>query len=199
VGLSASGPDGLQAHQTAGFAISYPPDYADTRPNEALLMSLAEQTGGKVLTDPAQAFARPETLPRSPLDIWRVLLWIAAVLLPIDVAIRRLVIGPEDVEPLLRPLRAFLARRPRAHPTSPPETVGRLLERRRRHEAGDHPVSGTPAAAEPDAPPQLEDAPPPEPINPPSPADPPSSAQTGQDTTARLLDSRRRRQQDREG
>ena len=140
VGLVASGPGGFEARCTLGFAIAYPPDFADTRPNEPLLTSLAEQTGGHTLTEPEQAFVPPDTAPSVPLDIWRVLLWLAAILLPFDVAARRLLIRREDLAQIVAFLGAAAARlRPRRRrAVEEPSTAGHLLthiraEREQRH------------------------------------------------------------------
>lgn len=132
VGLAASGAGGFRAQQTFGFAIPYPPDLADTKQNEPFLTGLAEQTGGKVLTSPEEVFAPPAVRPRVPVDIWRGLLWVAALLLPLDVAIRRLVIQREDLAPFLELLQGFrrrVARRPTTRPK--PVTTERLLEVKR--------------------------------------------------------------------
>ena len=140
VGLVASGPGGFEARRTLGFAIAYPPDFADTRPNEPLLTSLAEQTGGRTLAEPREAFVPPDTAPSVPLDIWRVLLWLAAILLPFDVAARRLLIRREDLAQIVAFLGAVAARlRPRRRrAVEEPSTAGHLLthmrtEREQRH------------------------------------------------------------------
>jgi hypothetical protein len=133
IGLTAEGPGGFEAQQTVGFAVAYPPDFADTRPQRAFLESIAEQTGGQVLTDPQDVFTPPAVTPRVPIDIWRALLWLAACLLPVDVAVRRLVIRREDVAAFTQPIRAVAravaARKaPQAQPAG--QTMGRLLARK---------------------------------------------------------------------
>ena len=144
LGISATGPGRFSAHQTAGFSVGYPPDFAETEPQEALLKGLAEQTGGRVLARPEDAFAPPEVTPRVPLDIWRSLLWLAAVLLPFDVAVRRLVIRREDLSAFggfTHPLANALARLRRRSPRelAREEPAGwreRLLERKKRVRLG---------------------------------------------------------------
>ncbi len=132
IGLSASGPDGFNAQQTTGFAIGYPPDFAETQTQEAFLRGLAEQTGGRLITDPSQVFMRPAVMPRAPLDIWRSLLWIAAILLPFDIAVRRLVVGRREFSLLAQPFHAAIAgaRARKAARTARPETMNRLLARK---------------------------------------------------------------------
>lgn len=149
VGLTASGPDGFEARQTVGFAVAYPPDFADTDTNAALLTSAAEQTGGRVLSEPDEVFARPPVMPRVPTDLWRALLWLAALLLPVDVAVRRLVIRREDLVPLAAVVRAAATRLGAKRQAVQPATLARLLASRR---AEPKPASVAPPAA-PDAPP----------------------------------------------
>jgi uncharacterized membrane protein len=128
VGVNAQGPSGFSARQSIGFSVDYPPDYADTEPNESLLRSLARQTGGQVMSDPAAAFEPPEIAPKRRTDIWRLLLWLAALVLPLDVAVRRLVVSREDVARAMAMAGAAASRlkRPRREPE--PATVDRLLE-----------------------------------------------------------------------
>jgi uncharacterized membrane protein len=191
VGLNARGPGRFAAHQTAGFAVGYPPDFAETEPQEAFLKGLAEQTGGTVLTDPAEAFAPPATMPKVPLDIWRGLLWLAVVLLPFDVAVRRLVIRREDLHLFTQPVTNAFARARRwraAREAVRDEHLGRLLERKRsRRQRPAGPVSSSPRS-------QPEE---PSVTSPPTTPQPEGaereSAPTEGTTTERLLRSRRRR------
>jgi hypothetical protein len=74
----------------------YSREYLMTRDNSRLLAQVAEQTGGRVLTAASLAstdlFDRAGlTQPRAIRQIWDILAIIAAVLLVIDVAARRLV------------------------------------------------------------------------------------------------------------
>jgi hypothetical protein len=137
LGINASGPGRFSAHQTAGFSVGYPPDFAETEPQEAFLKGLAEQTGGRVLTDPSAAFARPAAMPRVPLDIWRTLLWLAVILLPFDIAVRRLVIRREDLSAFggfTQPFANALARARRVRAgreAARAEHLGRLLDRKK--------------------------------------------------------------------
>ncbi len=78
------------ASTTTGFVVSYSPEYKFLDQNASVLSSLAHATGGEILSDPAEAFtplAKPATHAE---PIWPVLLFIAALLFPLDVAARRL-------------------------------------------------------------------------------------------------------------
>jgi len=188
VGLDASGPGGLTARQTVGFAVAYPPDFADTEPREEYLQDIAAETGGNVIAKPEDAFVRPEVMPRYRTDIWRALLWMAAFLLPLDVAVRRLIIRREDVAAFTAPVASALARlrRRRRAAAPPPRTVGRLLERKasvRQRPADD-------AAPRVKEPPAVPEAQPPPPASAPT---PPKAAPPSESTTDRLLDLKRKR------
>ncbi len=172
IGLSASGPDGFSAQQTAGFAIGYPPDFAETQTQEAFLRGLAEQTGGRFITDPSEVFTRPAVMPRAPLDIWRALLWIAAILLPFDIAVRRLVIGRQELSLLAQPFYAVTAglRSRKAARAARPETMNRLLARKQALRARtQEPTAPTPPSPPSEAiPPAMSGPAPPPPTEQPS-------------------------------
>jgi len=189
VGLTAAGPDGFNAQQTLGFAVAYPPDFADTSANEVLLKSIAEQTGGQVLTKPEEVFVPPAVVPRVPIDIWRILLWLAAVFLPLDVAVRRLVVRREDVAVLLEPVFSVAKRLSREGPIQEATTVGHLLARKKAEQP----------SAEPELPlPEIEPRQPEPPLEPASVAEPDEAtakpeAKHPDDTVARLLERKRER------
>jgi uncharacterized membrane protein len=145
VGLTASGPGGFQAQQTVGFAVAYPPDFADTSPNLPFLTNMAEQTGGKTLTGPEEAFQPPKVMPAVRTDLWRSLLWLAALLLPLDVAVRRLLIRREDLAVFAQLVSAAVGRVAARREAPRPATMARLLARKSVHQAS--------AEAPPTAPP----------------------------------------------
>ncbi len=82
-------------------SMAYPREFRTSRDNSALLRSVAEETGGRVLTlrdlpvvnlFDRSGLAQPQSVRR----IWDILAIIAAVLLVIDVAVRRLVFDRES-------------------------------------------------------------------------------------------------------
>lgn len=85
--------------ETTGIVVSYPPEYRDFGINEESLASIAALTGGKALQDPADAFDREgiDFAGQDSAPIWPWLLALVALLLPIDVAIRRLRVDPLDL------------------------------------------------------------------------------------------------------
>lgn len=83
----------------AGAARPYPLEFASTGANTPLLLGLAERTGGKAWPSLGpglhasmlpQLFRPSKTARNSPRDLWPYLLLGATLLLPLDVALRRL-------------------------------------------------------------------------------------------------------------
>jgi len=170
-------------NQTNGWVMSYSPEYLASD-GESILPALAVVTGGRDLSgDLAAAFtrdldARAAALPLAP---WLIL--IALILLPVDVAMRRLLITRSD----LQRLRAALLGES-ATPQPADARISQLKDARERaRQRSETPV--TPIAPPPptsprgDAPRTPADAPPPPPVD------------TGENIGARLLKKKR----DREG
>ena len=111
--------------ETAGWVLSYSPEYRVLQADPDMLARLALLTGGNVApADPAAAFARAGlTAPRAVRPIWPLLLLAAAVLLPADIAVRRLALTRADIRRGLARLAAVFMR-PAASPR--PERAPRL-------------------------------------------------------------------------
>jgi len=93
---------------TSGFSIPYPPEYKRYRANTPLLERLSSQTGGKALSEAAEAagpIARPGT---SITPLWALFAGLSAILLPLDVATRRVAV---PLGAVLAKLVALLRRR----------------------------------------------------------------------------------------
>jgi len=77
--------------ETGAFAVSASPEFRRLGSNDALLKQMAAMTGGRTITDPSQVFSR-EGLPPSHgwQPLWSYLLALALLLLPIEVAMRRI-------------------------------------------------------------------------------------------------------------
>ncbi len=79
--------------RNAGIVLPLAPEYADLggQPTDARLFALAEATGGRVLElEQAEAVFDPVPGARAATELWPWLLTLAALLLPLDVALRRL-------------------------------------------------------------------------------------------------------------
>jgi hypothetical protein len=196
--------------QTLGLVVPYSPEYRASGVDRGLLSELARLTGGGELAEPGSAFAHDLPAAQRAREVWAALLLIAALLFPIDVAIRRVMLGRRDVDNALAWVRSRLAG-PRAAASRPERALGQLFQARararRRGARSDGPPTspGTPPPpiAGPSTPPPAgpTEGPPPErppagPGQPPSrpPAAPPADAG---DSLARLREAKKRAKRER--
>jgi hypothetical protein len=76
--------------QTAGVSVAYPAEYRVLKTNSSLLNEVAKITGGKQLSKPEEVH-RKVTIPGESLtEIWPTLLLLALIVLPLDIANRRI-------------------------------------------------------------------------------------------------------------
>ncbi|MCC7358661.1 MAG: VWA domain-containing protein [Anaerolineales bacterium] len=96
--------------ETAGWVLSYSPEYHNLTANPALLARLAELTGGSVLGEDLSAiYAHNLPAPRAATrPVWPTLLLLAALLWPLDIAVRRLVITRYEVQQAAARVRGWL-------------------------------------------------------------------------------------------
>lgn len=96
VRLGVNEGDQSLGQQTLGMVVPYSPEYKAGGVDRALLEELAGVTGGKLIGDLIQVFEH--NLPAADLarQIWRPLLLIAALLFPLDIAVRRVMFGSQD-------------------------------------------------------------------------------------------------------
>lgn len=179
---SESGPGSIAI---AGAAIPYSPELRGGGSGTALLLGLAERTGGRAWPalgaglhpEMLRDFFRPGPPARTaPLELWSYFALAGALLLPLDIGLRRLVVPPREWS------AAFvgLVRRRTAPSGAREERLSRLLSARRRAavpEAQPPPGPLLPAAS-PTAAPATD-------------PEPPAPAETGA-TTGRLLAAKRR-------
>ena len=96
----------------AGLPVSYPAEFREVIPDTRRMQQIASAGGGHVLGEPAEAFGQDLAPVTTPLPLQRVLVLIAAVLLPIEVGLRRLRVSLFDVLDWLRhPRRVHIALR----------------------------------------------------------------------------------------
>ncbi|MFZ4507624.1 MAG: VWA domain-containing protein [Fimbriimonas sp.] len=106
----------------SGFSIPYPPEYRSVRMNRPLLEQVAEKTGGKLLEKPGEA-TRPVVRPGESIsELWMQFIFAAALLLPFDIAVRRVALPLGEI---FAKAIAFLRRRP-AKVEAEASPVGRL-------------------------------------------------------------------------
>jgi len=90
-------PTGEQAVQSSGFVVPYSPEYGLTGTDQTRLEGLVRRTGGKLVSDPTEAFAH--TLPSvgAPRPLWPVLMLLLAILVVADVGVRRVRISAPEL------------------------------------------------------------------------------------------------------
>ncbi len=109
--LTISGEAQLDGAPTAltdlkGWVRSYSPEYIPRAGDADALAEIAAITGGADLTaEPAAVFAQDLGAQQATTDIWAGLVLLALLLLPLDIALRRLIITRSDVARLRAALR----------------------------------------------------------------------------------------------
>jgi hypothetical protein len=89
--------NGTAASAETGVPVAYSAEYHEVLPDTRKMEQIARAGGGHVLSAPAGAFADDLPAVTVPLPLERWLLLLAALLLPLDVALRRLRVSPSDV------------------------------------------------------------------------------------------------------
>ena len=107
VQLSAQANGQTIGQQLVGLVVPYSPEYRQGQSNPALLDTVASATGGARIEDPAAAFEHDLASVRRAQEISLPLLLLATLLLPLDIAVRRLSLGRRD----WRDARAWVAAR----------------------------------------------------------------------------------------
>lgn len=99
----------VAAAQTTGWVLSYSPEYQLRETDEALLDRMAELTGGRnvAAAPPGDVFRHDIREERASTALWPYLLLAALLLLPLDIAVRRVIVTRSD----LARLRAWLRQR----------------------------------------------------------------------------------------
>ncbi len=119
--------------QTAGWVLGYSPEYQVTEPAHDRLLYLANLTGGKELIEPWESLSHDPSAGQVRRPIWDRLLLLVVIMLPLDVALRRLVLSRDDLIRVWNRVRSVVpawlvpGSRPDRAP-SRPERVSRLFE-----------------------------------------------------------------------
>ena len=95
-----------------GLVVPYSPEYKDLTANEFLMTQLAQAGGGVSETNPAQAFGGNRPGAVSATDLSPLCLFLAMLLFPFDVAIRRVALDPRDVQKAKNWIRKRFGRKP---------------------------------------------------------------------------------------
>jgi hypothetical protein len=96
--LAGGNDEGFAVNQTTGWVMSYSPEYTLAAPGGNLLQDIAALTGGNSLADSPNGVFAHNLISQAALNpIWQYLLLAALLLLPFDIAIRRLLITRSDL------------------------------------------------------------------------------------------------------
>lgn len=111
--------------ETAGWVLSYSPEYRDATPNPQELERLAGLTGGYLAgSDPGLIFQHNFPAGRVSRPVWPWLLVLCAVLLPLDIAVRRLVVPASEIRLAVKRWTARVEGAPEARPAQPARSTG---------------------------------------------------------------------------
>ena len=138
--------------QTSGWVLGYSPEYRQIQSNEVLLQSVAGLTDGREISaDPAAAFTHNLPAESTTRPIWPWLMLLAVLLLPVDIALRRLTITRNDVHRAWAALTGRLLSQPQSTGRSPEvERLFAAKERAAAREASPEvPVTSSPIASSP--------------------------------------------------
>jgi uncharacterized membrane protein len=120
---------GVVRHSTTvGLVVPFSPEYRDLGTDTATLKAIAQAGGGQLLTDVSKVFALPLPSVRAAQPLSELLLIIAILLFPLDIALRRLVFRLEDA-PAWRAALQPAPAAARTRPVPAEATVSRLRER----------------------------------------------------------------------
>ena len=124
--------------QITGGVLPYSPEYGAIGTDEFLLNGIRERAGGDrlMLDKPDEVFNRPRLPASLPIDIWLPLLMASAILFPLDVAVRRLVVGEDE----LNNLAARLRRKPGEKPSDDSSVAAKLKAKRAARGQADAPA-----------------------------------------------------------
>ncbi len=121
------GPEAAIA-ETAGWVLSYSPEYQTLAADPSFLARLAALTGGAVVGDDLSVIYKHDlqapSRPSQP--VWPILLTLAASLLPLDIAVRRLVVTRYDVQRAWQRARGWWALHAPAAAPVPPQRAEQL-------------------------------------------------------------------------
>jgi len=140
---------------SAARVLPYSQEYRSLEPPRAAVERLATLTGARILTDPAQAFVRSGPAAHALRPAWRELMLLAALVLLLDVAVRRVMLPEGALARAGAWLRALVVPRGVASPHEGLATLATAKGRARAKVEAPRPATlpTTPASASPAPPP----------------------------------------------
>ena len=129
--VSVAEPDsaGGKRISSTGFSVPYPPEYSSYRANRPLLARLSKITSGAAISKPLEALRAVTTPGASISELWPLLLLIAALMLPLDIGVRRLALPLAEI---FAKAKARLLSRRGTQPVAQQVVVGRLQQAKQR-------------------------------------------------------------------
>ncbi len=118
---------GTQRSTPVGISVAYPSEYRSVQPNRILMQHLAHADMGRTDPAPQAVFGMQRPAAYTHYSLHQALLLAALLLLPLDIAVRRLAFGRQEMERLTALLRRKTAAAPEKAAT--PE-LARLKSRR---------------------------------------------------------------------
>jgi len=182
VSVAEPGGGGAQRISSSGFSLPYPPEYRSFHPNMPLIQGVANTTGGKELTNPADAFRGVPQPGHSIQELWLYFILFAALLLPLDVASRRIAIPVGEIA--ARSMKWLQQRKAAQQEKVVPERVEQLRRAKQRATTGTVVPPNGPLSQKP----RVE--------TPNTQRPTPNAPQTPVSTTSKLLDAKRSRKKD---
>jgi hypothetical protein len=131
---------------TGGAVVPPSAEYVQRDGNAALLQALAQQTGGRYDLASERVWDAPATAAQRAQPIVWPLLWLAVLLWPLDIAVRRVVWGRSFVDAV----RAHAGSLRRASPANVPSSATTVVDRKRARAAARQtaaPIADTPIDA----------------------------------------------------
>jgi hypothetical protein len=201
--ITQTRPGATPLGRTVGLVAPTAAEYRLLGANEPFLNALRTATGGKAIETPLEPWLHDLRTTSRSTDLWPLLLVIALLLWPLDIALRRVSVGRREfaaagawVRDLPRRRQrtaartatgeSLLAARARA---ASAETRAAML---RSAEPASAPVAPPAAVRMPESPSAASAAPPTTPVSDPSPPPTPTTQPAAPDTLARLRDAKRR-------
>lgn len=97
-GVPEDNGDDAAVAQTGGWVLGYSPEYKQLQGNEALLQAIAAAAGGRsIAAEPSASFDHDLPSESTSRPVWPYLILVATLLLPVDIAARRLTVTRQDV------------------------------------------------------------------------------------------------------
>lgn len=118
----------------SGLVVPYSSEYYQNQSNPGLLDELRQLTHGRLITDHSDVFAHDLSSVTRARNISLALLWLALILLPFDIVLRRVLLRWSDLETFVSGVRTRLQRQPTAPApsTAPDPVIVRLAQAKQR-------------------------------------------------------------------